>query len=406
MDSWNEKQIKLMKAGGNDNFCRFLNDYGIKKDLSIPQKYNTAAAAYYKDRLLAMVEGRPLPKEPSRSELMVVPSSNQQAGSDPLPGESESDYVARQRLLQEQARERLKAKFGNSTGLSSKGSMQGIGSDPSYKAGSSAATGIDVNSLLSTSMSTLKVLTEATTELASKAVTTVQDNKFVKSDTTSGGSGGGGGWGFLATGAVDLWQKAQSTTSELLAPPSEDELRFPRPDGFPRPNTVSSSSSSTPSSSTSTSISTGKGGYDNYKTSPVVTTRKSSSSSVKKKSTVEEHTWDDFDDDEPAPAVKPKSRPSPALATRKKTNNSSSGQLSVSSIDSSPPPPPANSPAVLSPSSLPPRPPSTKSSLTNTPTTSSVGGGGKGGKGGKSSSSKKAMSPQEEEDFFAAFGMK
>jgi len=38
-------------------------------------------------------------------------------GSDPLPGESEADYVARQRKLQDEARERMRAKFGGSAGL-------------------------------------------------------------------------------------------------------------------------------------------------------------------------------------------------------------------------------------------------------------------------------------------------
>ena len=49
-----------------------------------------------------MVEGRDPPKEPSRQELMKVPTAHQQQGSDPLPGESETDYVARQRAMQEQ----------------------------------------------------------------------------------------------------------------------------------------------------------------------------------------------------------------------------------------------------------------------------------------------------------------
>eukprot|EP01041_Mallomonas_annulata_P005128 gene5128-10252_t len=170
MDSWNEKQIKLMRFGGNDNLFTFLANLNISKNMSIPQKYNTPAAAYYRERLLAMVEGRNPPKEPSRQELMTVPTGGHQQGSDPLPGESEADYVARQRLIQEQARERMRQKFGNSNGLSSNGRMAGIGSDPNYRAGGSPAAGggLDVNSLLSTSMSTLKVLGEATTEIASK----------------------------------------------------------------------------------------------------------------------------------------------------------------------------------------------------------------------------------------------
>lgn len=44
--------------------------------------------------------------------------------SEPLPGETEADYVARQRKLQEEARERMRKKFGSSSGLSSSGKMQ------------------------------------------------------------------------------------------------------------------------------------------------------------------------------------------------------------------------------------------------------------------------------------------
>ena len=47
-----------------------------------------------------------------------------------LIGESESDYVARQKKLQDMARERMRAKFGGSAGLN--GKMGGVGSDPSY----------------------------------------------------------------------------------------------------------------------------------------------------------------------------------------------------------------------------------------------------------------------------------
>ena len=66
-------------------------------------------------------------------------------------------------------------------------------------------------------MSTLKVLGEVTTDLASKAVTTVQESKWIKGDGTGAVQAGGGSatgrpttgpgsWGFIATGAVDLWK--------------------------------------------------------------------------------------------------------------------------------------------------------------------------------------------------------
>ena len=168
MDSWSEKQIQMMRVGGNDKCNAFLAEHGVRKNTPIPQKYNTPAAMLYKvltvsfaaltsashpfsccqDRVSAAAEGRPLPTQlpqaPAASHSTVAqvrrrvvpvcnhhPSSSQiislalahmlpratTQGSDPLPGESEADYVARQRKLQDEARERMRAKFGGSAGL-------------------------------------------------------------------------------------------------------------------------------------------------------------------------------------------------------------------------------------------------------------------------------------------------
>lgn len=132
MDSWSEKQIQMMRSGGNNKCNAFLQQYNVAKETSIPTKYNAPAAQLYRDRLLAEVDGRPLP-----TELPKATSNATAGGTDPLPGESEEDYVARQRRLQAEARERLKAKFGGSNGLSSggKSTMTGIGSDSSYRPG-------------------------------------------------------------------------------------------------------------------------------------------------------------------------------------------------------------------------------------------------------------------------------
>jgi ADP-ribosylation factor GTPase-activating protein 1 len=127
-------QIKLMRSGGNDACNVFLESYGVKRNTPIAQKYNSPAALLYKERLIAAVEGRPLPTDLPKTAAGNTAHTTVQ-GTDPLPGESEADYVARQRRLQEEARERLRQKFGASSGLSSKGSMQGIGSDASYRPG-------------------------------------------------------------------------------------------------------------------------------------------------------------------------------------------------------------------------------------------------------------------------------
>ena len=72
----------------------FLAGHSVPKDTLIATKYNTPAAALYRDRLSAEVEGRPLPTE------LPAASSGAIGGSDPLPGESEAAYVERQRRLQ------------------------------------------------------------------------------------------------------------------------------------------------------------------------------------------------------------------------------------------------------------------------------------------------------------------
>lgn len=144
MDSWSDKQIQMMRLGGNDKCNAFLLEHGVHKTMQIQQKYNTPAALLYKDRISAAVEGRPLPTALPKVEQSH--NSGVAQGSDPLPGESEADYVARQRKLQEEARERMRAKFGGSKGLNASGQggkLAGIGSDASYRPGVGEMGGIN-----------------------------------------------------------------------------------------------------------------------------------------------------------------------------------------------------------------------------------------------------------------------
>lgn len=65
-------QIEMMRKGGNKACIDFLQQHNIPKSMPIPQKYATPAAQLYKDRLLASVEGRPLPTQLPAD----VPSNN------------------------------------------------------------------------------------------------------------------------------------------------------------------------------------------------------------------------------------------------------------------------------------------------------------------------------------------
>ena len=90
MDNWSEKQIKQMKAGGNQQCNDFLKKYGIpvddKENLTISDKYDSPAAELYKEVLLARVEGRVEPTElPQRKAKTVVKKKMEGFGSSAAP---------------------------------------------------------------------------------------------------------------------------------------------------------------------------------------------------------------------------------------------------------------------------------------------------------------------------------
>lgn len=91
-----------MRLGGNTNCIEFLKQYSIPKSMPIAQKYNTPAATLYRDRIEAAANGRPLPTELPVLKPGSSAASGVQQGTDPLEGETEAEYVARQRKLQEE----------------------------------------------------------------------------------------------------------------------------------------------------------------------------------------------------------------------------------------------------------------------------------------------------------------
>merc|ERR1719162_1872211 len=70
MDSWTEKQLALMKNGGNQKLNDYLKSRGIDSRTPIKAKYESVHAQNYKDALLARVEGRQLPEPISTPKTM------------------------------------------------------------------------------------------------------------------------------------------------------------------------------------------------------------------------------------------------------------------------------------------------------------------------------------------------
>ena len=80
MDSWSEKQIKMMRLGGNAKMLEWFNMHNIPKSTSIQQKYNTPAAQLYSLRLKAIAEGREPPTELPKQNLQAAQSSSAGGG--------------------------------------------------------------------------------------------------------------------------------------------------------------------------------------------------------------------------------------------------------------------------------------------------------------------------------------
>jgi len=144
MDSWTEKQVRAMESGGNQSLVDYFTSRGVDKTVSIQTKYNTKQAAYLKERLSRLLEGKTdPPPDPGRwepaKEAMGGGGSDSQ-GSEPLPGESTEQYNARQERLREAARERMRQKFGG-------GGMGGMGSGGAADCSNSGGDGFDIGGL-------------------------------------------------------------------------------------------------------------------------------------------------------------------------------------------------------------------------------------------------------------------
>ncbi|CAA7392771.1 unnamed protein product [Spirodela intermedia] len=84
MDSWSEIQLKKMEAGGNERLNAFLAERGVPKETDIPAKYNTNAAAAYRDRIQAVAEGRPWRDPPIVKENLPAAAGGSASRKPPL----------------------------------------------------------------------------------------------------------------------------------------------------------------------------------------------------------------------------------------------------------------------------------------------------------------------------------
>jgi len=237
MDSWTDDQIQAMRIGGNAKFRERMAAAGVPSNLSISQKYNSEVAAAYKAALKEEVSGKPFPQlprytpsNPSTSSSVSGSASSSNGGAyrtstdskgvEALSGESESDYVARQTRLREEARARMQAKFGQN-------GMQGIGSGGETKAPvNNYSNGGDYTESLSSAFS---MLSSTVSSAASSVSSTIQQQDLgskvssgwnslssTLSDpnlTSSVKESASSGWGALSSQASSLWNSTTNSGS-------------------------------------------------------------------------------------------------------------------------------------------------------------------------------------------------
>ena len=226
MDSWTEKQLALMKNGGNKKCNDYLQTKGIEPRTPVKAKYESDHAQLYKLILKAKVEGTPIPtslpppkKRVAHSPASAPPNfgnggggggsggmmgSNDPNGLERMTGETEQQYIVRQTRLREEARARMQAKFGNTGGKMGgvgSGSMQGVGSDPNYNPNSSGGYGAPdmdnvINNVSGAFSSGLSMVSSVVTDQSTRASVSKVGN------TVS--SFGGSFWNTLKTTVGDV----------------------------------------------------------------------------------------------------------------------------------------------------------------------------------------------------------
>lgn len=80
MDKWKDIELEKMKMGGNKRFRDFLQSQpDINSDTQFQQKYNSKAAALYRDKISTEAAGKPWSIETSSAANYKAPTTTSSA---------------------------------------------------------------------------------------------------------------------------------------------------------------------------------------------------------------------------------------------------------------------------------------------------------------------------------------
>lgn len=127
MDAWKDREVRAMQVGGNGKLIAHFKAYGVNS-LPIQAKYNTPAAAMYRDIISALKEGRAPPtdiqpyiEEEEKEKADMAARASGSGGSSSMGsmsgggggGSSQADREAAAARAKAEASERIRAKFGD-----------------------------------------------------------------------------------------------------------------------------------------------------------------------------------------------------------------------------------------------------------------------------------------------------
>ncbi|CAD8104053.1 unnamed protein product [Paramecium primaurelia] len=107
LDSWSDKQLKMIMMGGNDKLKEYFTSIGVYSDPSkqhdISWKYRTKGASYYRECIKAKTEEREVPAPIPIEEALEEDPQLAKSNSNPLPkkGEQQQQYQPMQMKQEE-----------------------------------------------------------------------------------------------------------------------------------------------------------------------------------------------------------------------------------------------------------------------------------------------------------------
>lgn len=99
MDAWSDREMEVMRVGGNKAMRQFFADQGFPKALTIEQKYHSEAAGLYRERIKQLAEGadpttlRPIPTIGYKEEAVQAAYSANGSGGVMQPAKARADSL-------------------------------------------------------------------------------------------------------------------------------------------------------------------------------------------------------------------------------------------------------------------------------------------------------------------------